>query len=101
MPSTSRSVRHPIQLAVILQAEVQQLKQQVADAQQSQDEKLQALKASETGLQEQLAAVTAEADEARERLRSTAQELQVHHSGLMHYSKVMEVAELASSKHQT
>lgn len=59
------------------QAEVQQLKQQLTEAQQHKDDDLQALEASKSGLQEQLAAVTTEADKLREQLSSTAQELQV------------------------
>jgi hypothetical protein len=56
---------------------VQQLKQQLTDAQQHNDDDLQALEASKSGLQEQLAAVTTEAEQLREQLSSTAQEMQV------------------------
>ena len=56
---------------------MQQLKQQLTDAQQHKDNELQALEASKSGLQEQLDAVTTEAEQLREQLSSTEQELQV------------------------
>jgi cell shape-determining protein MreC len=68
---------HADKVAHSPQAEVQQLKQQLSDAQQHKDNELQALEASKSGLQEQLAAVTTEAKQLREQLSSTAQEMQV------------------------
>ena len=56
---------------------MQQLKQQLADVQQHKADDLQALVASNSDLEEQLAAVTTEADKLWEQLSSTAQELQV------------------------
>ena len=68
---------HPDKAAHSPQAEVQQLKQHLTDAQQHKDNDLQALEASKSGLQEQLAAVITEAEQLREQLSSTAQEMQV------------------------
>jgi septal ring factor EnvC (AmiA/AmiB activator) len=67
-----------------VQAEVDQLKQQLEDAQQHKEEELQTLKISEAGLQERLAAMGAEADDLRDQLRSSAQDLQVHICLLLH-----------------
>lgn len=62
------------------QAEVQQLQEQLFNAQQGKNEELEALKVSSSGLQTQLAAAIAEASQLRVELEKSAQEAQVWHT---------------------